>query len=96
MIIVKDDLKTTQICSKCSHKYVIYTDGKTEGEPFTEYERKLCSHKFWEEDTPMGKRIVPHEFKYTGYVCPKCGQLQVTQEDAIDMNDRGAKTSPYC
>lgn len=95
MIIVKDNNKTKYYCSICGHKHVAYNDGTSEGEPFQEYERKLVSHKFWEEDTTMGRRSVPHEFQYTGYICPKCNKLQVTEEDAKDMNDHGDCRKAY-
>lgn len=89
MIIVKDELKTKYFCTICNHVHIEYNDGRTEGERFTEYERKLCAYKFWEEDTTLGRRSVPHRFEYTGYVCPKCNKLQVTDEDAKDMHDTG-------
>ena len=90
MIIVKDENKTIYCCSICRHKHTVYSDGRTEGEPFSEYNRKITSYKFWEDNTLRGKEInVPHEVEYQAYECPVCGRVQVTEEDARDINDTG-------
>lgn len=86
MIIVKNETTTKYICSICGYEHVINADGSTSGQPFPEYERKIKSYKFREEDTCSGRQNVAHLFEYRGYTCPKCGKLQVTEKDARDIS----------
>ena len=82
MKIIRDEEFTKYVCSICGHEHIIKSNLTTIGEPFTPYERKIRTYEPWDEDTPCGRMEMPHLVEYDGYICPKCGKVQISDEDA--------------
>lgn len=61
----------------CGHTCTIYHDGTIEGEPFKEHDKDLVVYEPAVEETKAGTRRIAKPVTHKGYICPKCGKLQI-------------------